>query len=159
MEELPDVALDVGRVGRVQTRSLGDRRKINAVDLGSGMCLSKVAGYDAGAAADVEDCLRDSEGGVEGFVVHQLGETECLVLKASVFDRAVEALDRIWMKREGGLLIRKGILCFCGMISWLTTSCVRGVIAAYGFDGTTAWIGWVLAFDVAQPISLAEIVG
>ncbi len=116
-----------------------------------------MAGYNAGAAADVEDCLRRSEGDVEGFVVHQLGETKSLVLKASVFDGAVEALDRIWMKRKGCLLISKGILCFCSMVSWLTASCVRGVIAADGFDSTTAWIGWVLAFGIAHPIGCAEI--
>ncbi len=70
MEELPDVTLDVGHIGGDHTKSLRDGRKINAVDLGGGVCLSKVAGYNAGAAADVEDSLWGSERGVERFVVH-----------------------------------------------------------------------------------------
>lgn len=158
MEELPDVALDVDHVGRVWTRNCRDRRKINAVDLRSGIPLSKVAGHDAGTAADVKNCLRGLDGDVEGFVVHQLGKTERLVLKASVLNGAGEALNRIGMKKKWCLLIGKGVLCLCGMIGWLTASCVGRVIAANGSETLAAWIGWGLAFDMMRLIACAELV-
>ena len=64
-----DVALHVGDVGELWTEC-EDGGEVDAVDVGGEVGGGELVGYDAGAAANVEDGGWGLEGSVEDFVVH-----------------------------------------------------------------------------------------
>lgn len=55
--------------------------------------MTKVAGENASAAADIEECSGRVQRSVNGFIVHQLGETTGLISKTSLLNRTVRTSD------------------------------------------------------------------